>query len=34
VRGFLDALGDERVFDVGRFAPAYGNAPPAPPPKT
>lgn len=28
VRGFLDALGDERVFDVGRFAAAYKNAPP------
>jgi hypothetical protein len=27
VRGFLDALGDERVFDVGRFAAAYENAP-------
>jgi hypothetical protein len=31
VRGFLDAIGDERVFDVGRSAPAYENAPrPAP----
>jgi len=31
VRGFLDALGDERVFDVGRSAPAFDNAPsPAP----
>jgi hypothetical protein len=31
VRGFLDALGDERVFDVGRSAPAFENAPsPAP----
>jgi hypothetical protein len=27
VRGFLDAIGDERVFDVGRFAPAFENAP-------
>jgi hypothetical protein len=26
VRGFLDALGDERVFDVGRSAPAFENA--------
>jgi hypothetical protein len=31
VRGFLDAIGDERVFDVGRSAPAFENAPsPAP----
>ena len=31
MRGFLDALGDERVFDVGRSAPAYENGPsPAP----
>ncbi|HEY5348443.1 MAG TPA: hypothetical protein VIJ64_01890, partial [Candidatus Lustribacter sp.] len=30
VRGFLDASGDERVFDVGRFAPAFDN-PPIPP---
>jgi hypothetical protein len=31
VRGFLDAFGDERVFDVGRSAPAFENAPsPAP----
>jgi hypothetical protein len=31
VRGFLDAYGDERVFDVGRSAPAFENAPsPAP----
>jgi|GEM_PF-1066077 len=27
VRGFLDAVGDERVFDVGRSAPAFENAP-------
>jgi len=27
VRGFLDALDDERVFDVGRFAAAYENTP-------
>jgi hypothetical protein len=27
VRGFLDALNDERVFDVGRSAPAFGNLP-------
>lgn len=27
VRGFLDAYGDERVFDVGRSAPAFENAP-------
>jgi hypothetical protein len=26
VRGFLDAQGDERVFDVGRSAPAFENA--------
>jgi len=31
VRGFLDAYGDDRVFDVGRFAPAFDN-PPTPPP--
>jgi hypothetical protein len=31
VRGFLDALGDERVFDVGRSAAAYENAPSPPP---
>ncbi len=31
VRGFLDASGDDRIFDVGRFAPAYDN-PPTPPP--
>ena len=31
VRGFLDAMGDDRIFDVGRFAPSYENAPsPAP----
>ena len=31
VRGFLDASGDDRTFDVGRFAPAFDNAPsPAP----
>lgn len=31
VRGFLDAAGDDRVFDVGRYAPAFENAPtPAP----
>ncbi len=31
VRGFLDASGDDRIFDVGRFAPAFDNAPsPAP----
>jgi hypothetical protein len=29
VRGFLDASGDERVFDVGRFAPAFDNPPPS-----
>ena len=27
VRGFLDALGAERVFDVGRSAPAFENVP-------
>ena len=27
VRGFLDATGDDRIFDVGRFAPAYDNVP-------
>ena len=27
VRGFLDATGDDRVFDIGRFAPAYNNGP-------
>lgn len=27
VRGFQDALGDERVFDVGRSAPAFENTP-------
>ena len=27
VRGFMDALGAERVFDVGRSAPAFENAP-------
>ena len=26
VRGFLDAQGDERVFDVGRSAPAFESA--------
>jgi hypothetical protein len=31
VRGFLDASGDDRIFDVGRFAPAFDNPPPAPP---
>jgi hypothetical protein len=31
VRGFVDAVGDERVFDVGRSAPAFENVPsPAP----
>ncbi len=31
VRGFLDAIGDDRMFDVGRFAPSFDNAPtPAP----
>ncbi|MBV9439972.1 MAG: hypothetical protein JOZ24_08290 [Candidatus Eremiobacteraeota bacterium] len=30
VRGFLDALGDERVFDVGRSAPAFENVPATP----
>jgi hypothetical protein len=32
VRGFLDAIGDQRVFDVGRSAPAFDNAPGAEPP--
>ena len=27
VRGFLDASGDDRVLDVGRFAPAFDNPP-------
>ena len=27
VRGFLDANGDDRIFDIGRFAPAYDNTP-------
>jgi len=27
VRGYLDALNDERVFDIGRSAPAFENAP-------
>lgn len=27
LRGFLDATGDDRVFDVGRFAPAFDNGP-------
>ena len=31
VRGFLDAIGDERVFDVGRSAPAF-ETPPTPSP--
>jgi hypothetical protein len=31
VRGFLDATGDDRIFDVGRFAPAFDN-PPSPAP--
>jgi hypothetical protein len=31
VRGFLDAQGDERVFDVGRSAPAFENTPSPPP---
>jgi hypothetical protein len=31
VRGFLDATGDDRTFDVGRFAPAFDN-PPSPAP--
>lgn len=31
VRGFMDAYGDERVFDVGRSAPAFETTPsPAP----
>jgi hypothetical protein len=32
VRGFLDAYRDDRIFDVGRFAPAFDN-PPSPPPQ-
>jgi hypothetical protein len=33
VRGFVDAVGDERVFDVGRSAPAFANVPiPSPTP--
>jgi hypothetical protein len=31
VRGFLDASGDDRIFDVGRFAPAF-DTPPSPAP--
>ncbi len=31
VRGFVDATGDERVFDVGRSAPAFENLPLATP---
>jgi hypothetical protein len=31
VRGFLDAAGDDRIFDVGRFAPAF-EQPPSPSP--
>jgi hypothetical protein len=31
VRGFLDAVGDDRIFDVGRFAPAF-ESPPSPAP--
>jgi hypothetical protein len=31
VRGFLDAAGDDRIFDIGRFAPAFDNAPSPPP---
>ena len=27
VRGFLDASGDDCIFDVGRFAPAFDNPP-------
>jgi hypothetical protein len=27
VRGFLDAAGDDRIFDVGRFAQAYDPGP-------
>jgi hypothetical protein len=27
VRGFLDATGDDRIFDAGRFAPAFDNPP-------
>ena len=31
VRGFFDVMGDDRVFDVGRSAPAFDNQPsPAP----
>lgn len=31
VRGFVDAVDDERIFDVGRSAPAFENVPsPAP----
>ncbi len=30
VRGFLDVVGDDRVFDVGRSAPAFENAPSPP----
>jgi hypothetical protein len=32
VRGFLDASGDDRTFDVGRFAPAYDSPRPTPSP--
>ena len=28
VRGFLDANGDDRIFDVGRFAQSYDNGAP------
>lgn len=31
VRGFLDASGDDRIFDVGRFATAF-DSPPSPAP--
>jgi hypothetical protein len=31
VRGFMDASGDDRIFDVGRLAPAFDN-PPSPAP--
>lgn len=31
VRGFLDAQGDERVFDVGRAAPAFDSTATLPP---
>jgi len=31
VRGYLDALGDDRQFAVGRFAPAFDNVPEAKP---